>query len=258
MGTTGTTQTMATRLTIRTADGGRPVAEPAPQAIPAMAPGSLLRLLSLVSPALPVGSFAYSQGLEQAVASGWVRDEASAERWIVGLATESAARLEVPLFGRLHSAWVRQDDDAVRAYNDRLWAMRATRELRAEETDLGRSLARVLAALGVDRARAWTSDEKATHLCLFALAAAHFEIQPAAAALGYSFSRVEAQVGAAVRLVPLGQTAGQRILATAAVALPGAVERGLLLTDGEIGSATTAQSIASSWHQHLYCRLFRS
>jgi urease accessory protein len=257
------------RLTIRTAsrapqasgpseDSGDPLAEPATQAIPAMAPASLLRLLSLVSPALPVGSFAYSQGLEQAVASGWVHDEASAERWIVGLATESAARLEVPLLARLCSAWAERDDGAVRTYNDRLWATRATRELRAEETDLGRSLARVLAALGVDQARAWTSDEKATHLCLFALAAAHFEIQPAAAALGYLFSRVEAQVGAAVRLVPLGQTAGQRILATATVALPAAAEYGLSLADDEIGSATVAQSIASSWHQHLYSRLFRS
>jgi len=226
--------------------------------IEAIQPASLLRLLSLVSPALPVGSFAYSQGLEQAVASGWVHDEPSAERWIVGLATESVARVEVPLLARLHRAWVRQDDGAVRAYNDRLWAMRATRELRAEETDLGRSLARVLASLGVAPARSWINEAKATHLCLFALAATHFEIQPAAAALGYSFSRVESQVGAAVRVVPLGQSAGQRILATAVEAIPAAVECGLMLTDEEIGSATTAQSIASSWHQHLYCRLFRS
>src|SRR5262245_12639694 len=159
--------------------------------IEAIPPASLLRLLSLVGPALPVRSVAYSEGLEQAVASGWVHDEASAARWIVGLATESVARVEVPLLARLQHAWVRQDEGAVRAHNDRLWAMRGTRELRAEETDLGRSLARVLAALGVAPARGWIDDARATHLCLFALAAAHFEIQPAAAALGYLFSRVE-------------------------------------------------------------------
>src|SRR5262252_4111447 len=100
--------------------------------IEAIQPASLLRLLSLVSPALPVGGFAYSQGLEQAVASGWVHDEASAERWIVGLAAESMARVEVPLLARLCRAWSGADDAAVRRHNDRLWAMRGTRELRAE------------------------------------------------------------------------------------------------------------------------------
>jgi urease accessory protein len=224
----------------------------------ALAPGSLLRLLALVSPALPVGAFAYSQGLEQAVALGWVKDEPTAQAWIVGLATESLARVEVPMLARLHAAWVANDTASVRAQSDRLWAMRGTRELRAEENDLGRALARVLASLGLEEAAPWSADPKATYLCLFALAAARWGIPKDAAALGVTFSWAEAQVGAATRLCPLGQTASQRILAAAALAIPGAVERGLQLGDGEVGFSAPGQCIVSSWHEHLYCRLFRS
>jgi urease accessory protein len=221
-------------------------------------PTSLLRLLSLVSPALPIGGFAYSQGLEQAVALGWVTDEASAEAWIIGLATESSARVEVPLLARLQRAWTANDGARARALNDRLWAMRGTRELRAEEIDIGRSLARALVSIGVDEAAPWVADPKATHLALFALAAARFRIPERAAALGYVFSRVESQAGAAARLVPLGQSAAQRILATAARSLPAAVELGLSLDDAEIGFSNVGQSIASSAHERLYSRLFRS
>jgi urease accessory protein len=224
----------------------------------ALGPTSLLRLLSLVSPALPIGGFAYSQGLEQAVALGWVTDEASAEAWIVGLATESLARVEAPLLARLHAAWAAGDGARVRALNDRLWAMRGTRELRAEETDLGRALARVLVSIGVAEAAPWAGDPKATHLAMFALAANRFEIPTEPAALGYVFSRAETQASAAARLVPLGQSAVQRILSATAAAVPAAVQRGLALSDGEIGSATLGQSVASSGHERLYSRLFRS
>jgi urease accessory protein len=136
--------------------------------------------------------------------------------------------------------------------------MRGTRELRAEETDQGRALARVLASLGLDEATSWVGDAKATTVCLFALAAARFDIPVDAAALGYTFSRVEAQVGAAARLVPLGQTASQRVLAAATVGIGPAVERGFALGDEEIGFGAVAQSIASSHHERLYSRLFRS
>jgi len=224
----------------------------------ALAPTSLLRLMALVSPALPIGSFAYSQGLEQAVALGWVTDEATAEAWIVGLATESIARTEVPLLARLHDAWARGDIARVRALSDRLWAMRGTRESRAEEVDLGRALARVLLSIGVSDAAPFINDAKATHLAMFALAAARFSIPPDAAALGYAFSRVESQASAAARLVPLGQSAVQRIVATAALALPAALRQGLILQDAEIGLSAMGQALASSRHERLYSRLFRS
>jgi urease accessory protein len=223
-----------------------------------IAPASLLRLMALVSPALPIGGFAYSQGLEQAVALGWVHDEASAGAWIIGLATESLARVEVPLLARLHAAWSTRDVAVVRALNDRLWAMRGTRELRAEEVDLGRALGRVLVSLGIDDAAPWATDAKATHLALFALAAVRFAIPIEPAALGYVFSRVESQASAAARTVPLGQSATQRILAAASQSIPEAVERGLCFQDDEIGFSPVGQSIASSGHERLYSRLFRS
>src|SRR4051812_39584533 len=78
--------------------------------LPVDSPLPLLRLLQLVSPTLPIGTFAYSQGLEAAVAAGWVRDEAGAAAWIGGLLEGSLAAVDLPLLVRLHRAWTDGDD----------------------------------------------------------------------------------------------------------------------------------------------------
>src|ERR1700687_3221329 len=106
-------------------------------------PQALLRLCHLVSAALPVGAYAYSQGLEYAVHAGWVRDEATTLGWLQGLSLHGVGTLDLPLLLRLHRAWSAADMPAVRHWNAQLIAARETSELRAQELHLGRALARV-------------------------------------------------------------------------------------------------------------------
>jgi urease accessory protein len=164
----------------------------------------LTRLLQLCSPAMPIGAFAYSQGLEQAVASGWVTDEATAKEWVLGLLHHSLATLDLPVLERLMDAWRSDDIARVEGWSVWLRASRPTREMRAEDRQLGAALARALVGIGVDSAAEWGDRDDVTHAAMFALAAARFSIPTSVALVGYAFSWAEASTSAAVRLVPLG------------------------------------------------------
>jgi urease accessory protein len=219
---------------------------------------ALLRLLQLASPALPVGAFAYSQGLEWAVHAGWVRDEAGTAEWIEGLLQHTLARLDVPILARLHRAFVQGDSDAVDQWSKFLYASRETAELRAESRQIGQAAARLLVDLNIAAARAWTAAPHASFVTLFALAASHWGIPVSAAANAYLWTWTENQTAAAVKLVPLGQTAGQRLLGRAIALIPGAVHAGFALDDDAIGALTPGLALASSLHETQYSRLFRS
>ena len=219
---------------------------------------ALTRLLQLVSPALPIGAFAYSQGLEQAVASGWVHDEASAAEWLLGLLGHSLGTLDLPVLERLIDAWRAADRQRVDEWTAWLAACRPTRETRAEERQLGAALARALAAIGLSDAAGWEAREDVTQAAMFALATARYAIPTSAALAGYAFAWAEATTSAAVRLVPLGQSAGQRLLAAAGDEIPAAVERARVLDDDELAATAPGQAIASALHEALYSRLFRS
>jgi urease accessory protein len=218
----------------------------------------LLRLLQIVSPALPTGAFAYSQGLEQAVAEKWVTDETEARMWLLGLLRWSFATLDMPVLARLMAAWRNGDALGVTRWSRWLLASRPTRELRAEDRQLGGALARVLDGLGLAEASGWGRHPDVTHATMFALAAVRFAVAPPAAVAGAAFAWAEAVTAAAVRLVPLGQTAGQRILAAAGSAIPALAARALTLPDDELGAAAPGQGVASAAHETLYSRLFRS
>ena len=199
---------------------------------------SLVRLLQLASPALPVGAYSYSQGLEAALEAGIVSDAASAERWIGEVLDLSVARSDVPLLWRmLHG------EDC----NDEFIASRETAELRAETLQMGHSLCRLLSDLGIA-----ANAEALSFPAAYALAARAWEIEPRAALLGYLWSWLENQVMAAVKAVPLGQTDGQRIL----MALGSRLET----IDPQTGFSNFAPGLAilSSGHETQYSRLFRS
>jgi urease accessory protein len=218
----------------------------------------LTRLLQLVSPGLPIGAFAYSQGLEQAVASGWITDEQAAGDWLDGLLEHAYATLDLPVLARLIAGWRANDRNAVERWSGWLLACRPTRETRAEDRQLGGSLARVLATLGLAEAIEWAERDDVTHAAMFALATARFQIPTEVALCGYAFAWAESLVSAAVRLVPLGQSAGQRLLAGAGDAIPRAAASALTLADEELGAAAPGQAVASALHETLYSRLFRS
>jgi len=228
---------------------------PNPSAEPATL--ALLRLMHLVSPALPVGAYAYSQGLEFAVHAGWVRDEAGALDWLRGLAERGPGTLDLPVLLRLHAAWQGADGAAVARWTAWLLAARETSELRAEDLHLGRALARILAGLDIAQAQSWCAG-RASFATLFALAAVRWNISARDAISGYLWSWCENQVLAAVKLVPLGQSAGQRLLHRLAEDVPGIVATAAALDDEDIATGTVSQAMAGAWHETQYTRLFRS
>jgi urease accessory protein len=222
----------------------------------------LLRLLHLASPALPIGAFHFSQGLEYAVEAGWVNDEATALDWIGGIAESSLATLDLPVLHRLRAAWECNDHEGVKAWNAFLIACRETNELRAEDRHMGAALLRVLAELDLDTeaftASAVTSPAGVAHATVFAFAIARWRIDTQAALQAYAWAWVENLVLAAVKLVPLGQSAAQRMLHALAARIPADVERALKLEDADIGVATALTAVASGRHEVQYTRLFRS
>jgi len=219
---------------------------------------SLMRLLQLASPALPIGAFAYSQGLEMAVEIGAIRDEASARDYLTGVLEGGIARLELPYLTRLYAAFVAGDTVAAERWSERLLASRESAERRLEDQQLGRALARLLADQGVAEGTAWHAHPAVTHPAAFALGAARFDVPEAALLVAFAFSWLENQVGALSRLVPLGQLAAQRVLAAVARAIPGAVEQARALGDDELGGTLPGLSLASAWHETQYTRLFKS
>ena len=87
-------------------------------------PEETLRLMQLCSPMLPIGAYAYSQGLEYAISSGWIKDEKTTSMWVQGLLANSLTYLDVPLLFRLHKAWSSNDKKSVLYWNDYLYASR--------------------------------------------------------------------------------------------------------------------------------------
>ena len=221
-------------------------------------PRATLRLMQLCSPMLPVGAYAYSQGLEFAVSSGWIKDDNTTLMWIQELLENSLTNLDVPLLSRLHNAWSVNDKKNVLYWNDYLFASRDSRELQAEEQHLAHALARLLGDLGISEAVKWRENSRACFLTLFSLGASHWKIPLNEASWGYLWMWAENQVLAAIKLVPLGQTSGQKILSSAIAIIPELVSTGLSLKDENIGYTAPGQGIASALHETQYSRLFRS
>jgi urease accessory protein len=218
----------------------------------------LLRLLQLVSPSLPVGAFAYSQGLEWAVEAGWVRNGDGLADWLGDLLQHGLARLDLPILVRQQRAWQAADLGAVAHWNALLLATRETAELRAEEHNRGRALATLLPGLSLEVPGGDWASVAQTQSAGFALAAAAWAIPERDAALGYAWGWLENQVLAAVKAIPLGQTQGQQVLLRLAARIPEALDTALALHSGDIGASAPALAIASSRHETQYTRLFRS
>ena len=221
-------------------------------------PLAMLRLWQLISPALPVGAYAYSGGMESAIEAGWVRDESTAQDWIQGVVSAGLVHLDVPVLVRLYRAWCDNDLDTVWYWNSYIQASRESSELLAEDRHLGQALARLLSDLDVEGAEPCRKTGSVSFATLFALATVRWNIALRDAVQGYLWAWCENQVAAAIKLIPLGQTAGQRILGHLMQTLPEHVQQGLVIQDQEIGMSAPALAIASAWHEHQYSRLFRS
>ena len=217
---------------------------------------ALLHLLQFASPALPIGGYSYSQGLEAALEEGLVTDAASARAWIVRGLHEVMAQWDAPLFWRLLQAFAAGDADAVRWWSECYLASRDTAELRAETVQMGFSLSRLIAELGLagsGPAGEETSLPAALACAIDALGVPHEE-----ALLALLFSWAENQALVCVKSVPLGQVAGQRLLLSLRPEIETAARTARTLEDEALSNWTPGLSMLSMRHEVQHGRLYRS
>ena len=219
---------------------------------------SQFRLWQLISPSLPVGAYAYSGGLEAAVEAGWVTDRHEAAEWIGSLLGFGLGHLDVPVFKRLYENCQTGDGKTFHYWNSYLLASRESAELQQEDKHLGRALYRLLTDLEVQMQPFCAEYEDYAYCAMFAHASSAWEIPLQDALQGLLWSWCENQVAAAIKLVPLGQTAGQQLLTELQEQIPDCIQHGLGLSDEEIGFTLPGLGIASALHEIQYSRLFRS
>ena len=217
----------------------------------------LLQLLQLTSPSLPIGGFSWSQGLEYAIESGWLKTEKDTEVWLQGMLSGSLAYLDVPVLIRLHRALKQNDQGAFVGWNEFLLSSRETQELLLEDIQMGAALKRLLLDLGVASAEDFPQGDVA-YPSAFALAAVTKAIDERSMALGFLWGWLENQIAASLKIFPLGQTAGQRIFQSLVEPLSQAVEHAFGVDDESLGNSLPGQVMASMLHEEQYSRLFRS
>jgi urease accessory protein len=225
-----------------------------------------VKLLQLISPTFPVGAFSYSQGLEFACDEGVITNLQTAQLWITDMLHESVAQLEAPLAHRMLIAAHVSNLNALNQWNDEFLCLRETQELRAETLQMGYSFKRIASELGAWREvdfllmndKALPEENALSYPCAFAWACASWDIASDEALKGYVWAWCENQVMAAIKAVPLGQTAGQQILAHLAAQIDAVAARAITMLDEDICNVTPGLAIASSKHETQYSRLFRS
>lgn len=242
----------------------------------AMSRVALARLMQLSSPALPIGGFSHSQGLESAIEAGLVCDEASLKRWIMDVCEYCMRGFEIPCLLAMAAAWAARDAVRAAELNEDFLATRESAELRAAAVQMGfslRALLRVLPDIPAETLDALNAMREPTLPCVWSGAASAWHIEPADAVIGYTWSWAENQVLAAMKAMSLGQSAGQRVLLD--------LGRQIAQLAGEFAAAADAPAdapsdtaaagaadsysnfapglaILSSQHESQYSRLFRS
>jgi urease accessory protein len=217
---------------------------------------ALLHLLQFASPALPIGGYSYSQGLEAALEAGIVHDAQSARGWIAGYLGEVVANWDAPLFWRLLKAFEAGDDASVALWSERFLASRDSAEFRAETIQMGYSLTRLMAELGVADADALGPEVGLP--TAFACAVNALGIPHCEALLAMLFSWAENQVLVCVKSVPLGQVAGQRMLLSLRADIEQAAQRAQTMGDDAMSNWSPGLSILSMRHEVQHGRLYRS
>lgn len=218
---------------------------------------ALLGLMQLVSPALPIGAFAWSQGLESAFELGWVNNEVELQEWLEGVLEDGLSRCELPLLVRLQRAWAAGDADAIAQWNDWLHATRETAELSDEDTRLGAALVTLLRNLGLLPDAKLIPDEPG-YITMFAWVAHHRSVPERQTLLGFAWAWLENQLAVACKALPLGHTAAQRVTEHMRALLVTAVEIALQRDDEEFGPILPGLALGSALHETQYSRLFRS
>lgn len=220
---------------------------------------ALLQLMWLASPTLPIGGFSYSEGLEAAVDSGLVSDEASATHWLTDQLHLGLGRGELVVVAQAIAAWREQAFPRLQALNDWVHHTRESDELRQQTVQMGSSLMSWRKSLGEPIVGWDTSALGAiTYPVAFASALAATGASVREGLLTFAFGWAENMAQAAIKSVPLGQSAGQRMVMRLKHEIPKVVEAALLRGDEDRQAFTPMLALLSAQHEMQYSRLFRS
>ncbi len=218
----------------------------------------VLSLLQLVSPALPVGAYSYSEGLETLIEWGTIRNRQTLKHWLEQELSYGAIRTEAAVMLRAYQATVLNNKAALIYWNSWLSAARETSELRASSWQMGQSLMRLLLAIKPIEAQNVCLEGECNYAVSLGIFAALEQINQQSLILGYLHSWATNLITAGVKLIPLGQTAGQILLYELHASISGAAIEIISLEDDELSSCSWGLSLASMAHETQYTRLFRS
>lgn len=236
----------------------RPLAGISKSTLAGSSMSSLLALLQFVSPALPVGAYSYSEGIETLVQNGKVKDLATLEYWLQQELKYGAISVEAIALLRAYTCIENGDRTVLKYWNEWLSAFRETEEIRQQSWQMGRSLTRLLIDLQPTLQPTITACGDCNFTVAFAIAAYHWQIDPQTAILGYLYSWASNLANAGVRLIPLGQTQGQKLLLNLYPVLEQASITTMNANDDSLRNCGWGLAIASMQHETLYSRLFRS
>jgi urease accessory protein len=219
----------------------------------------LLWLLQLSSSSLPVGAYSYSEGLETLVDYGKITCSGSLQQWLESELRYGAIRMEAAVMVRVYKAAEIGDLETLKYWNQWLSAGRETEELRNSSQQMGRTLMRLLVELEPQMKGIFEQiGDGINYAIAFTVAAAFFGISLSATLLGYLHSWLVNLITAGIKLIPLGQTAGQLLIKDLQVLLSQSVKEVMEISDDDLGCCSWGLALASMQHETLYTRLFRS
>ncbi|MGK7930266.1 MAG: urease accessory protein UreF [Microcystaceae cyanobacterium] len=220
---------------------------------------SLLHLLQLVSPSLPVGAYSYSEGLETLVEREIIKDSHTLKQWLLHELMFGTIHIESAIMVRGHNATLNNNLDLLNQWNQWLSAARETQELRQQSWQMGQSLQGLLIALDSQFSPILQHIEPPCNYAIaLSIAFAIWEIELSDAILAHLWGWMTNLVSASIRLIPLGQTEGQQIIVGLNNSLQDTAKSILDLKDEDLFSCSWGLSLASMNHETLYTRLFRS
>jgi len=211
------------------------------------------QLLRLASPALPIGAYSYSQGMESAIEFGVVKDSATACDWIAAQLAGPIAQWEGP---QLWAALQADTVEALTALNERWLASRETRELHAETIQTGYSLEQLLRGLPGFAPALWPATPGLP--VAWALAARQWQIAPQAALQAYLWSWCENQIMVLMKALPMGQQAGQILQGELLPQIASATQQAMTIAQDDGSAFAPGLAFYSARHETQYSRLFRS
>ena len=221
---------------------------------------ALLQLIWLASPALPIGGFSYSEGLEAAIDQGFVHDEHTAAEWLIDQLHLTQSRGDMAVLSQMVLAWQQLDTPRLQVLSQWVHATRESAELRLQNEQMGRSMLEWLRNQHAidDTTIALCNQWVPTYPLMFALALSRTGADLTSCLQAYAFGWAENMVQAAIKAVPLGQNSGQRILTQLAQHIAPAVDHTLQMTDDTRQAFSPMLAILSAQHETQYSRLFRS